>query len=179
MPRLVPSRLLRWTAALLGAALATGWAPDTKNQLDACPVDRDYSETAVHGSILYCEDVDGETCYGDGCDCWDTPPRLGDLRVLVEVSERGELGEAVVCSDEERRAELEASGERNPGFPFLFAYVSEALQPDEEVVLWSTDFHARALPEDDDSCWGRRSLTLDGAGVASAQLTEQNMGRCQ
>ena len=173
------SRRPRLSAVLVAAAFATGCASDTKNQLDACPVDREYSETAVYGSILYCEDVDGETCYGDGCDCWDTPPRLGDLRLLVEVNARGDLGEAVVCSDNELRAEMEASGERNPGFPFLFAYVSEALRPGKEVVLWSTDYVARGVPEDDDSCWGRHRLSLDGDGVASAQLTEQTMGSCQ
>ena len=98
---------------------------------------------------------------------------------LIEVDSRADPGEAIVCSDNERRAELEASGERNPGFPFLFAYVSETLTPEAPVVLWSTDYDQRGQPSKDDDCWGRRRLTLDADGVGSAQLTDQDMGYCQ
>lgn len=176
-PRMPASPCSTWSIVLLVASL--GCAPDTKNRIDACPVERSFDETAVSGSILYCEDVDGETCYGDGCDCNDRPPRVGSLRVLVEVSPRAELGQAVVCYDDVRRAELEAGGQRNPGFPFLFAYASEALTPDAEVVLWSTDYDQRGEPSEGDGCWGRRSLTLDANGVASTELTDRDMGSCQ
>lgn len=149
------------------------------NELDDCPVDASFDENAVHGSILYCEDVDGETCYGDGCDCWDTPPRARDLRVMIESHRRADPVEAVVCYDDERRAQFEAEGLRNPGFPFLFAYVSDGLKPEQDVVVWSTDFRNRGLPSAGDNCWGRKKVSLDANAVATVQLEDGDLGNCQ
>ena len=151
---------------------------DTTNELVDCPVDRTYDEATVYGSILFCEDINGETCHGDHCDCWTSPPNPDDVTVLVELNARSELGKAVMCVDEERLAEFEASGVEGAGYPYLFAYASSSLTAVEKVVIYSTSRQWGDHPSDAPECWGEWRRKLNQDSVAVLELTGFNIGGC-